>query len=206
MCPIYSILLIQGGGIAGGRKEYEPKTPTKRCTLDSAPSRLPIGALLISPDPDPPQHRESPEPQGNHPPSPASPYEEYIFMDNTPPPNHNNQAQGQVMEQAQEFTFPANRGDMCLQSRVSVMDSPHSNGPEFVPHGPEQEGLMARLHLDASHVLDVILFHWRSAYSMIPEMLSTALLISLVLALILQPVQPFIYLHVGTYKIWYHIM
>ncbi|PBK91179.1 hypothetical protein ARMGADRAFT_1031871 [Armillaria gallica] len=65
---------------------------------------------------------------------------------NDPPPNHDQEwMEEQREEQMPPFVFPSSWRDPCMLSSVSVVDSPHANGAEFVPEGPEQEQLVACL-------------------------------------------------------------
>ncbi len=139
----------KSGGIAGGRREYQLKSLTKQRTIDSTPSRLPIGALILSPEPQ--ELGEIAANQGSIRSSPATLIEEDVFMDhsingtmptNNPPPDHD---QEQREEQTPPFIFLSSWRDPHMLSSVSVADSPHANRAEFVPEGPEQEQLVTRL-------------------------------------------------------------
>ncbi|KAK0496962.1 hypothetical protein EDD18DRAFT_1352816 [Armillaria luteobubalina] len=141
------------GLVARGRKEIQPKTPTKRHTVSSAPSRLPLGSILISPansSSDLSGDNSQLELQALRPTSPGSD----IFMDvNLPPtvpvqnaappaaPAHN----VPPVPSTQVFTFPTSKDDLRLITLVSTNDSPHCNGTEFVPHGPKHEKQVACL-------------------------------------------------------------
>ncbi|KAK0220034.1 hypothetical protein IW262DRAFT_1461209 [Armillaria fumosa] len=141
------------GSIAGGRKEIQPKTPTRRCTVSSAPSRLPLGTLLTT-FADLTGELSEDEPQANiQTLSPTSPGID-VFMDgipppaapaqNAPPPTAPNQDIPPVALQ-QTFAFPTNKDDFHLFTLVSANDSPHRNGTKFVPHGLKHKKQVACL-------------------------------------------------------------
>ncbi|PBK59904.1 hypothetical protein ARMSODRAFT_1027030 [Armillaria solidipes] len=125
------------GGIAGGRTEYQPQTPTRRRTAGSAPSRLPLGSLIIIQA----HQKEKKKKQSNQPSGPTAPKENDIFSmdDPSPPPPLD------TPKLSPAFVFPSDEDDPRLQSTVSANDAPHHNSPEFVPHGPRQEKQVACL-------------------------------------------------------------
>ncbi|KAK0491318.1 hypothetical protein IW261DRAFT_1413645 [Armillaria novae-zelandiae] len=137
------------GGIAGGWKEIQPKTPTKRCTASSAPSRLPLGTLLTLPadfsgelSEDNPQAKLQTL-------SPMSPGTD-IFMDKNPLPmtpvqNAPPPAAPEQNAPPPVFAFPTNKDNLCLFTLVSANDSPHRNGTEFMPHRPKHKKQVACL-------------------------------------------------------------
>ncbi|KAK0484272.1 hypothetical protein EDD18DRAFT_1429153 [Armillaria luteobubalina] len=151
------------GSITGGRKEIQPKTPTRRCTVSSVPSRLPLSTLLTTLA-DLTGELSEDKPQANtQTPSPTSPGID-VFMDGIPPPAAPapNAPPPAAPEQdappppastqdippvalQQMFAFPTNKDDFHLFTLVSANDSPHRNGTEFVPHGPKHKKQVACL-------------------------------------------------------------
>lgn len=119
------------GGIAGGRTEYQPQTPTRQHTASSAPSRLPLGSPIIIQV----HQKGKKKNQSNQPSGLTTPKENNVFStdDPSPPPPLD------TPKLSPAFVFPSNEEDPRLQSTVSASDAPHHNSPEFVPHRPRQE-------------------------------------------------------------------
>ncbi|KAK0476993.1 hypothetical protein IW261DRAFT_1421212 [Armillaria novae-zelandiae] len=151
------------GRIAGGRKEIQPKTPTKRRTASSALLRLPLGTLLTLPADFSGELSDDNSQAELQTPSPTSPGTD-IFMDenplpaapvqNVPPPAAPGQNAPPPAMSApdippvpppQVFAFPTNKDDLRLFTLVSANDSPHRNGAEFIPYGPKHEKQVACL-------------------------------------------------------------
>ncbi|KAK0470843.1 hypothetical protein IW261DRAFT_1425680 [Armillaria novae-zelandiae] len=122
-------------------------------TVTSAPSRLPLGTLLIPP-PDPSGDLSDDSQFELQTPSPT-PTRSEVPMDETPPPA----APPHGDPTPQVLAFPATKDDFCLISPVTANDSPHRNGPEFTLHGPKQEKQVTCLQPNLGN-FEGSVFHW----------------------------------------------